>query len=36
MQQFAVRHSRLHIPIIFGLDAVHGFGISGHHLPPGG
>jgi beta-glucosidase len=26
MQSFAVQHSRLHIPVIFGVDAVHGFG----------
>jgi len=26
MQSFAIRHSRLHIPVIFGVDAVHGFG----------
>jgi len=26
IQQFAVQHSRLHIPVIFGVDAVHGFG----------
>jgi beta-glucosidase len=24
MQQFAIQHSRLHIPVIFGVDAVHG------------
>ena len=26
IQQYAVQHSRLHIPVIFGVDAVHGFG----------
>jgi len=26
MQSFAMTHSRLHIPVIFGVDAVHGFG----------
>src|SRR5215831_17269757 len=26
MQSFAIAHSRLHIPVIFGVDAVHGFG----------
>ena len=26
IQHYAVDHSRLHIPIIFGVDAVHGFG----------
>src|SRR5438128_1882717 len=26
MQHFAIGHSRLHIPVIFGVDAVHGFG----------
>jgi beta-glucosidase len=26
MQQFAMKNSRLHIPVIFGVDAVHGFG----------
>src|SRR6266516_399025 len=26
MQSFAIRHSRLHIPVVFGVDAVHGFG----------
>ena len=26
MQQFAISKSRLHIPVIFGVDAVHGFG----------
>jgi beta-glucosidase len=26
VQRFAIDHSRLHIPIIFGVDAVHGFG----------
>jgi beta-glucosidase len=26
IQQYAIQHSRLHIPIIFGVDAVHGFG----------
>jgi beta-glucosidase len=26
IQHHAVEHSRLHIPIIFGVDAVHGFG----------
>jgi len=26
MQQFAMQNSRLHIPVIFGVDAVHGFG----------
>ena len=26
MQRFAIQHSRLHIPVIFGVDAVHGFG----------
>jgi beta-glucosidase len=26
IQQFAIRNSRLHIPVIFGVDAVHGFG----------
>ena len=25
-QRYAIEHSRLHIPIIFGVDAVHGFG----------
>ncbi|MGE5287262.1 MAG: glycoside hydrolase family 3 N-terminal domain-containing protein [Micromonosporaceae bacterium] len=26
MQAYAIQHSRLHIPVIFGVDAVHGFG----------
>jgi beta-glucosidase len=26
MQHFAMEHSRLHIPVLFGVDAVHGFG----------
>jgi len=26
MQSYAIAHSRLHIPVIFGIDAVHGFG----------
>jgi beta-glucosidase len=26
MQHFAIEKSRLHIPVIFGVDAVHGFG----------
>src|SRR6516164_5016911 len=26
MQSYAMQHSRLHIPVIFGVDAVHGFG----------
>ena len=26
IQQYAVAHSRLHIPLVFGIDAVHGFG----------
>jgi beta-glucosidase len=26
MQHFAIQNSRLHIPVIFGVDAVHGFG----------
>jgi beta-glucosidase len=26
IQQYAIQHSRLHIPIIYGVDAVHGFG----------
>ena len=26
MQNYAIAHSRLHIPVIFGVDAVHGFG----------
>ncbi|HEY1594460.1 MAG TPA: glycoside hydrolase family 3 N-terminal domain-containing protein [Thermoleophilaceae bacterium] len=26
VQHYAIDHSRLHIPIIFGVDAVHGFG----------
>ncbi len=26
VQRFAIQHSRLHIPIIYGVDAVHGFG----------
>jgi beta-glucosidase len=26
MQSFAIQHSRLHVPVIFGVDAVHGFG----------
>ncbi len=25
MQSYAISHSRLHIPVIFGVDAVHGF-----------
>src|SRR3954469_19798353 len=25
-QRYAIEHSRLHIPIIYGVDAVHGFG----------
>jgi beta-glucosidase len=26
IQQYAVKNSRLHIPLVFGVDAVHGFG----------
>ncbi len=26
IQHYAVDHSRLHIPVVFGVDAVHGFG----------
>ena len=26
IQSYAIQHSRLHIPVIFGIDAVHGFG----------
>ena len=26
IQKYAIRNSRLHIPLIFGVDAVHGFG----------
>jgi beta-glucosidase len=26
IQDYAITHSRLHIPVIFGVDAVHGFG----------
>jgi beta-glucosidase len=26
IQHYAIDHSRLHIPVIFGVDAVHGFG----------
>jgi beta-glucosidase len=26
IQQYAIKNSRLHIPLIFGVDAVHGFG----------
>jgi beta-glucosidase len=26
IQHYAVEHSRLHIPIVYGVDAVHGFG----------
>jgi beta-glucosidase len=26
IQHYAINHSRLHIPIIYGVDAVHGFG----------
>ena len=26
IQAFAIQHTRLHIPVIFGVDAVHGFG----------
>ena len=26
MQSYAIAHSRLHIPVIFGVNAVHGFG----------
>jgi beta-glucosidase len=26
IQQYAIAHSRLHIPLVFGVDAVHGFG----------
>src|SRR5262249_1189883 len=26
MQSYAMQHSRLHIPVVFGVDAVHGFG----------
>jgi beta-glucosidase len=25
-QRYAIQHSRLHIPVLFGVDAVHGFG----------
>jgi beta-glucosidase len=26
LQHYAIEHSRLHIPVLFGVDAVHGFG----------
>jgi beta-glucosidase len=26
IQKYAIEHSRLHIPLVFGVDAVHGFG----------
>src|SRR6202165_5215951 len=26
LQYFAIEHSRLHLPVLFGVDAVHGFG----------
>ena len=26
IQQFAIKNSRLHLPVLFGVDAVHGFG----------
>ncbi len=26
IQRYAIEHSRLHIPVIYGVDAVHGFG----------
>ncbi len=26
IQRYAIEHSRLHLPVIFGVDAVHGFG----------
>src|SRR6266568_704725 len=26
IQQFAIKNSRLHLPLVFGVDAVHGFG----------
>jgi beta-glucosidase len=26
VQRFAIEHSRLHVPILYGVDAVHGFG----------
>src|SRR6185437_8776690 len=26
IQQYAIKNSRLHLPLIFGVDAVHGFG----------
>jgi beta-glucosidase len=26
IQHYAIRHTRLHIPVLFGVDAVHGFG----------
>src|SRR4051812_41424313 len=26
IQHYAIEHSRLHIPVIYGVDAVHGFG----------
>jgi beta-glucosidase len=26
IQQFAIKNSRLHVPLLFGVDAVHGFG----------
>jgi beta-glucosidase len=26
IQGYAIKHSRLHIPVVFGVDAVHGFG----------
>jgi beta-glucosidase len=26
IQQFAIKNSRLHLPVVFGVDAVHGFG----------
>src|ERR1700730_5323015 len=26
IQSYAIQHTRLHIPVIFGVDAVHGFG----------
>ena len=36
IQRYAIEHSRLHIPIIFGVDAVHGFGhpFEAHAVPP--
>ena len=35
IQHYAVEHSRLHIPVIYGVDAVHGFGhpYQGDALP---